>query len=149
MKARTPRLLIFLIMLTAMTIVGYLILEDENYAFEKLEGEIFSTHYQVTYQPNAALKLDPRDIQSAIEKELNRIDWIASSWKKESELSRYNRSANKEEFLLSSDLKWLIERSRQRQPRSLWHRQGLRRGSHCRVPDRRSRHQIVSRGHRW
>mgnify|MGYP006072643273 CR=1 FL=1 len=113
MKARTPRLLIFLIMLTAMTIVGYLILKDENYAFEKLEGEIFSTHYQVTYQPNAALKLDPRDIQSAIEKELNRIDWIASSWKKESELSRYNRSANKEEFLLSSDLKWLIERSRE------------------------------------
>ncbi|MFT6794240.1 MAG: thiamine biosynthesis lipoprotein [Rubritalea sp.] len=113
MKARTPRLLIFLIMLTAMTIVGYLILVDENYAFEKLEGEIFSTHYQVTYQQNAALKLDPRDIQSAIEKELNRIDWIASSWKKESELSRYNRSANKEEFLLSGDLKWLIERSRE------------------------------------
>lgn len=113
MKVRTPRLLIFLIMLAAITVVGYLFLTDENYTYKKLEGEIFSTHYQVTYQPNATLKLDPRDIQFAIDKELNRIDWIASSWKKESELSRYNRSANKEGFQISSDLKWLIERSRE------------------------------------
>jgi thiamine biosynthesis lipoprotein len=113
MKARTPRLLIFLIMLAVITVVGYLFVKDENYTYEKLEGEIFSTHYQVTYQPNAALQLNPREIQAAIDKELNRIDWIASSWKKESELNRYNRSANKEEFRLSSDLKWLIERSRE------------------------------------
>jgi thiamine biosynthesis lipoprotein ApbE len=59
------------------------------------------------------LQLNPRDIQSAIDKELNRIDWIASSWKKESELSRYNQAANKEGFQISSDLKWLIERSRE------------------------------------
>jgi thiamine biosynthesis lipoprotein len=113
MKARTPRLLIFLIMLAAITVVGYLFLKDENYTYEKLKGEIFSTHYQVTYQPHAALQLNPVEIQSAIDKELNRIDWIASSWKKESELSRYNQAANKEGFQISSDLKWLIERSRE------------------------------------
>ncbi len=113
MKAATRRFLIILIALTAMIVGGYLLFTDENYQYEKLEGEIFSSHYQVTYQTNAALKLDPGEIQSAIDKELNRIDWIASSWKKESELSRYNQAANKEEFPLSEDLKWLIKRSRE------------------------------------
>ncbi|MFT5904714.1 MAG: thiamine biosynthesis lipoprotein [Cryomorphaceae bacterium] len=113
MKAPPHRLLTFLIALTAMTVAGYLLLTDKNYVYQKLEGEIFSTHYQVTYQPNAALKLEPQEIQSAIDKELNRIDWIASSWKNESELSRYNQAANKEEFPLSNDLKWLIKRSRE------------------------------------
>lgn len=110
MIANKKRLLVFFFTLSAFAIVCFqFIVNDDKY--ETLEGEIFSTHYKVTYKSTNSLKLNPDEIQSAIEKELNRIDLIASSWKSESELSRYNQAANKEEFILSKDLKFLLEHS--------------------------------------
>lgn len=109
MKALNTRLFILFITLSSMAVAGYLYLSHETY--KTLNGEIFSTHYQVTYQANHSLKPNPQDIQSAIEKELNRIDQIASSWKEDSEINRYVVSQDKEHFPISDDLNYLLERS--------------------------------------
>lgn len=75
--------------------------------FHQVAGSIFGTHYRVTYQG----KLLPEQVQAVIRRELERIDWIASTWKPESELMRYNRATDKQAFDLSPELAFLLRRS--------------------------------------
>lgn len=110
MKISKYRILIVFFLLSTIATVCYLSIKKGD-SYITLEGEIFSTHYTVTYQSNSSIKLTPQEIQSAIDKELSWIDWIASSWKKESEINRFNQAETKEEFQLSEDLHYLIERS--------------------------------------
>lgn len=124
MKPLRPRLVWSLIALCLVAAGGFLLrTADEGDAtryatryetrYETLEGEIFATHYRVTYAASASLDFSPQAIQAAIDEELERIDWMASSWKEASELSRYNRAEDKEAFTLSEDLAWLLARSRE------------------------------------
>ena len=111
MKAPKTRLFLILISLTAIALAVNFLNSDDDYV--TLKGEIFSTHYLIKYQTSATSKLNPQEIQTAIDKELARIDWMASSWKDESEISRYNRAEKKEDFPISDELKSLIHRSRE------------------------------------
>ena len=112
MKIKKNRMLIVFFLLSTVATVCYQVITKDD-PYETLEGEIFSTHYKVNYQSNSSLKLNPLEIQSAIDTELNRIEWIASSWKKESEINRYVRAENKEKFPLSEELNYLLEHSRE------------------------------------
>jgi thiamine biosynthesis lipoprotein len=71
-------------------------------------GEAFATPYHVTYAdgPDAGI------VQQAVDAELARIDAMASTWREDSELMRYNRADDPESFVLSPQLKWLIERAK-------------------------------------
>lgn len=80
--------------------------QDEA-AHERIESKIFGTHYRISYCSEA----DPEAVQAAIEAELKRIDWMASNWKAESELMRYNRSEDREDVELSAELAGLLERA--------------------------------------
>jgi thiamine biosynthesis lipoprotein len=69
------------------------------------EGEIFGTHYRVSYHSGPP----EETVRSAVEEELDRIDWLASTWKQDSELMRYNRAADKASFQCSAELTGLLE----------------------------------------
>lgn len=72
-----------------------------------LEGEIFGTQYRISYLGDA----EAGDVWRRVRSELHRIDWIASTWKPDSELMRYNRATDKQAFELSPDLAFLLRRS--------------------------------------
>ena len=80
-------------------------------SYESFRGSIFGTHYKVQYHTHPQLRLDVDEIHEQVEKKLQRIDQIASTWKLDSEISRYNRAADKNAFQLSPELKELIMRS--------------------------------------
>lgn len=79
--------------------------------YEVIQGKIFGTYYKVTYKANEQLDLSKTEVQLQVEAELKRIDLIASSWKPESELSRFNQSGASGDFPLSIDLKEIFELS--------------------------------------
>lgn len=82
-------------------------------SYQSFHGSIFGTRYQVQYRAHEQLGMEAEDIQAEVEKRLQRIDQMASTWKKDSEISHYNRALMKDEFQLSAELKELIERSEQ------------------------------------
>lgn len=86
---------------------------EKDDGYRSIEGEIFATSYRITYRQNGRPSSSTSAIRSAVETQLRRIDRIASGWKEDSEVSRYNRSQQKETFLLSAELKAMINRSRE------------------------------------
>ncbi len=112
MKRQAPRIVWLVLATIIVGVSAAWLLTRHEARYETLEGEIFSTHYRIIYHADRSLALSPRQIQSAIDQELDRIDWIASTWKDESELSRYNRAADKSAFPLSADLGLLLQHSR-------------------------------------
>lgn len=77
--------------------------------FMHLKGEAFATPYHITYADGPGLP----GVQRAVDAELARIDAMASTWRDDSELMRYNRAADPQGFELSAELASLIERAKQ------------------------------------
>lgn len=75
--------------------------------YQQIEGKIFGTHYRITYLGGPA----PETVQATVKRRLERIDWIASTWKAESELMRYNRAPDRSAFQRSPELEALMELS--------------------------------------
>lgn len=97
------------LLVAALTLLGGCQSQDEPdpNRYRQLNGEIYGTHYRITYLGERTLY----DVQRAVQRELDRIDWVASVWKPESELMLYNRAEDKEAFELSPELDWLLQRS--------------------------------------
>ena len=76
--------------------------------FAHFTGEAFATTYNITY----AYGPDTDSVQRAVDQELSRIDAMASTWKEDSELMRYNRAEETESFDLSPELAYLIEQAK-------------------------------------
>lgn len=76
--------------------------------YHSFHGNIFGTRYKVQYQAHKKLGLTPNQLKQQVENEFQRIDNIASSWKADSEISRFNRSAAKDDFRLSKELSEII-----------------------------------------
>jgi thiamine biosynthesis lipoprotein len=77
--------------------------------FAQFTGRAFATTYKVTY----AYGPDVEAVQLAVQEELDRIDAMASTWRDDSELMRYNHAADPGTFKLSQELADLIERAQQ------------------------------------
>ena len=75
--------------------------------FTTIDGEAFATHYRITYASGPS----PSQVKQAVEAELERIDAMASTWRDDSELMRFNRSEDQSGFDLSVELSWLIEQA--------------------------------------
>lgn len=69
-------------------------------------GDAFATTYHISISSGPE-SIDA--VQQAVDRELARIDAMASSWRDDSELMRYNRAANQADFNLSDELRELIE----------------------------------------
>lgn len=80
---------------------------NPEYKHQHIEGEIFGTHYQISYSASESSE----KVKKAIEEELHRIDSIASSWRADSEVEQYEKAENKSTFRLSDDLAYLLEKS--------------------------------------
>jgi thiamine biosynthesis lipoprotein len=80
-------------------------------SYQSFDGSIFGTRYQVQYHAHEQLGIDAAEIKAEVEKALQRIDQMASTWKADSEISRYNRALVKDDFQLSAELKELIKRA--------------------------------------
>lgn len=76
--------------------------------YSNIQGEAFATHYRITYADGP----DVDTVQRAVDAELARIDALASTWRDDSELMRFNRADRPEEFELSSELAALIEQAK-------------------------------------
>lgn len=72
-------------------------------------GEAFATLYHITYADGP----DVGTMKRAVDAELARIDAMASTWRDDSELMRYNHAPNPEAFELSPQLAWLIEQAKE------------------------------------
>lgn len=79
--------------------------------YTQLTGEAFATHYRITYFDG--LDADADTVQRAVDAELARIDAMASTWRDDSELMRYNRAERLENFALSAELTALIEHAKE------------------------------------
>jgi len=77
--------------------------------FVHFTGRAFATTYKITYAHGP----DVGTVQHAVQEELDRIDAMASTWRDDSELMRYNRVADPDTFKLSQELAGLIERAQQ------------------------------------
>ena len=77
--------------------------------YTRVDGEAFATHYRITYADG------PRadKLQQRIEQALAKIDAMASSWREDSELMRYNRAEDSQAFALSPQLASLIEQAKE------------------------------------
>ncbi|MGB0766111.1 MAG: FAD:protein FMN transferase [Phycisphaeraceae bacterium] len=75
--------------------------------FKSFNGEAFGTSYRVVYRGSASVDA----VREAVEGELSRIDALASTWREDSELMRYNRAAEPGAFELSAELSGLIARA--------------------------------------
>jgi thiamine biosynthesis lipoprotein len=71
----------------------------------RIAGEAFATQYRVTYFGSAGSEA----VKQAIDDELQRIDAMASTWRSDSELMRYNRADKPEAFDLSAELSALLQ----------------------------------------
>jgi thiamine biosynthesis lipoprotein len=105
----------FIIFLLLVSLGVFLFLKSpgQQSTYQSFDGSIFGTRYQVQYRAHEQLGMEAEDIQAEVEKALQRIDQMASTWKTDSEISRYNRAVVKDEFQLSAELNELIERSEQ------------------------------------
>ncbi|MGB2265977.1 MAG: FAD:protein FMN transferase [Akkermansiaceae bacterium] len=110
MSRKLPLIILPLLLVIVGVFVGNK-LWSAKLAYDSFRGSIFGTHYQVQYHGHPQVGLDVDAIQEQVEKKLQRIDQIASTWRPGSEISRYNRAADKNTFPLSPELKELIMRS--------------------------------------
>jgi len=76
-----------------------------------IDGVIFGTTYTVIYKSDHQNKLNTAQIKEGIETTLNQIDLIASTWHKESAISRFNLSNATEWFEVSDELVEIINLS--------------------------------------
>lgn len=100
------------IRLTAAAMLGLLawwVSRPQGDTFTSFEGEAFATHVRITYRG----PVDKVEVFRAVDQELDRIDAMASTWQKDSELMRYNRADDPGAFELSSELAGLIDHARQ------------------------------------
>lgn len=97
----------FAVLLIAVSVVAWLWLSSPGETH--LAGEAFATHYRITYADG----LDADTVQRAVDAELQRIDAMASTWRDDSELMRYNRADDPALFELSPELAGLIDQARQ------------------------------------
>ncbi len=88
-------------------ILAWSLTRPSGIGFAYFTGEAFATAYHVTYAGDR----DPVTVQQAVDAELARIDAMASTWRNDSELMRYNRAEDPESFELSPELALLIERA--------------------------------------
>lgn len=95
------------ILLAACMLLGGCRSGESTPDYTRIDGSTFGTHYRIDYLSGP----DADEVQAAVENELDRIDWIASTWKPESELMRYNRATDPASFPLSPDLDRLLKRS--------------------------------------
>ena len=79
--------------------------------YTHLTGEAFATHYRISYFDG--LDADADTVQRAVDAELARIDAMASTWRDDSELMRFNRAEHPEEFELSAELSALIKHAKE------------------------------------
>ena len=83
-------------------------------SYQSFEGRIYGTQYRVLYRPSDKLNSKPETIQAEVEKKLQRIDQVASSWKADSEISHYNQSQSVDgahDANISRELKELLDLS--------------------------------------
>lgn len=102
---------IILLMLVSVAVFVALKAGEEKRSYQRFQGNVFGTRYQVQYNAHEQLGIDAAAMQAQVEKRLQRIDQMASTWKTDSEISRYNRALVKDEFQLSAELKELIQRA--------------------------------------
>jgi len=81
--------------------------------YQSFDGSIFGTRYQVQYRKHPQLSLDAEAIKQQVENELQHIDQTASTWKPDSEISRYNRAVSRDTFQLSDELREIMTLSEQ------------------------------------
>ncbi len=74
-----------------------------NSATYKISGPIYGTYWQLV-----STEYISDSLKKSIEDELARIDLIASNYKKNSELSRINKSSVNQKILISSDMFTLL-----------------------------------------
>ena len=89
--------------------LAWLVIWPTGGDFVHFTGRAFATTYKITY----AHSPDVGAVQCAVQEELDRIDAVASTWRDDSELMRYNRAADPDTFKLSQELAGLIERAQQ------------------------------------
>jgi FAD:protein FMN transferase len=66
-------------------------------------GQVMGTWYTVKYLPSAASELSHEDINALIHTRLSRVDQLMSTYKPESEVSRFNRALPGEWFDVSAE----------------------------------------------
>lgn len=105
MRRRLAVLALVVVLVAGLSLWWLLRPVQSDYA--RITGEAFATHYHITYRygPDADM------LQQAVDAELHRIDAMASTWKSDSELMRYNRSDQPDEFKLSPELAELLKRA--------------------------------------
>lgn len=95
------------VLVVALSVAAWAIRARSDDRFTRIEGRTFGTNYAITWQRGP----EPEEVREAIERELDRIDSIASNWNSESELMRYQRTPDPDAFPMSPDLAHLLERS--------------------------------------
>ena len=105
----------FIIFLLLVSLGVFLFLKSpgQQSTYQSFDGSIFGTRYQVQYRKHPKLSLDAEAIKQQVENELQHIDQIASTWKPDSEISRYNRAVSKDAFQLSDELREIMTLSEQ------------------------------------
>ena len=104
---------IILLMLVSVAVFVAIKAGEEKTSYQSFQGSIFGTRYQVQYHAHEQLGMKAAAMQAQVEKRLQRIDQIASTWKADSEISRYNRAVSKDGFQLSDELREIITLSEQ------------------------------------
>ena len=105
----------FIIFLLLVSLGVFLFLKSpgQQSTYQSFDGSIFGTRYQVQYRKHPQLSLDAEAIKQQVENELQHIDQIASTWKPDSEISRYNRAVSRDTFQLSDELQEIMTLSEQ------------------------------------
>ena len=105
----------FIIFLLLVSLGVFLFLKSpgQQSTYQSFDGSIFGTRYQVQYRKHPQLSLDAEAIKQQVENELQHIDQTASTWKPDSEISRYNRAVSKDGFQLSDELREIMTLSEQ------------------------------------
>jgi len=103
------RWLVWIVAAVSLGLLAWWVSRPVSGDFAHFTGEAFATPYHITY----AYGPEAHAVQRAVDAELARIDAMASTWREESELMRYNRAATPEGFELSPELASLIEQAKQ------------------------------------
>jgi len=105
----------FIIFLLLVSLGVFLFLKSpgQQSTYQSFDGSIFGTRYQVQYRKHPQLSLDAEAIKQQVENELQHIDQTASTWKPDSEISRYNRAFSRDTFQLSDELQEIMTLSEQ------------------------------------
>ena len=105
----------FIIFLLLVSLGVFLFLKSpaQQSTYQSFDGSIFGTRYQVQYRKHPKLSLDAEAIKQQVENELQYIDQTASTWKPDSEISRYNRAVSRDTLQLSDELREIMTLSEQ------------------------------------